>query len=90
MDNNGPRLHGEIGFDNEDVLALLSGLDRLRRDDNRIGLCGQREDGVNKLPRPKPSIGIRKGPLELDRSSGSIDRVVHEAQHPLLRGLLHR
>ena len=77
---DGARFHGEVGPDDEHVLSLLPGLDRLGGDDDGAGPHGQRQDHVGELARPQAPVGVREGSFQLDRPRRRVDRVSDEGE----------
>ena len=53
-----PQLHRLVGFDHEDVLALLPRLHRHRRHDDGLGSVVELQDDVDELARPESPIAV--------------------------------
>src|SRR6185436_20828359 len=77
-DGDGPRLDGGVGLDDEDVRALLPGLDRFGRNHEGARIVGQRENDIDEAAGPEGARGVREGRLETDRAGCPVDRVVDE------------
>src|SRR5262249_36181810 len=83
--NHGTHLDRLVGFYYEDELALLSGLDGLRRRDDRVRLRGERQAYVYELARPEPPLFVGENGFELNRARRVINRIVHKVHRPGLR-----
>jgi len=59
-----PLLDGGIALDDEDVLAILSGLHRLRRYDGRVRERLEPQRDTRELAWPKPEVGVVECRLE--------------------------
>src|SRR4029450_77069 len=75
-DDDGPRLDRRVRLDDEDVGALLTGLDRRRGRDDRIGLDGQRHSHVHELTGPETPLLVGKPRLETNGARGRVNGVV--------------
>ena len=53
-----PEFGRHILFHHKNVLAYLPGLNRLRRDDDSIGLSGEGERDIHELARPEPVVWV--------------------------------
>src|SRR6185503_21012099 len=84
-DGDGPRLDGGVGLDDEDVRALLPGLDRFGRNHEGARIVGQRENDIDEAAGPEGARGVREGRLETDRAGCPVDRVVDERKLSRLR-----
>jgi hypothetical protein len=70
--------HRRVGLHHEHEDALLARLQRLRGDDEGVGLHGQRERDVGELARPQSPFLVGEGRLEPDGAGRRVDRVVDE------------
>src|SRR5262249_58819081 len=61
------RFDGHVALDHVDVLAGLAVLDRLRRDDDGVGLGRERQDDVHVLARPERMVLVGERRLQEDR-----------------------
>src|SRR5439155_25879060 len=73
-------LDGRILFDDEDELAVLAGLHRLRGHDRRVWLRRQPQADASELSGPQAAVGVLKRAFQLDRVGRHIHRVVDEGQ----------
>ena len=60
-------LDRRILLHDEHVLTILAGLDRLRRDHDRMRQRGEVQVHAGELPWPQAAIGIRQRGFQLDR-----------------------
>jgi hypothetical protein len=72
--NCGVRLHYEH------VLAILSGLYRLARHDDRVFKRVEPQRHARKLPWPQTMIGVWECGFQLDRVGGDVDGVVEKRE----------
>src|SRR5262249_50420508 len=74
-----PHRDGPILIDNVDELAILSGLNGLIRDNQRVRTRGQSQRHANEFAGPKSVVSVLESSFELDRSRARIDRVVDKS-----------
>ena len=87
-DGDRPLLHGGIGLDDEDELAVLTGLDRLARNDRRLRQRRQPQAHARELTGPQPEILVGERRLQLDGVGRGVDEVVDEGELPVGRLLV--
>src|ERR1700694_5322711 len=71
---------GAVFGDHVDVIALLSGLHRLRRNGDRIVQSRELQDRLNELAGPQARVFVFEGRLQLYCASLRIDTVIVEGQ----------
>ena len=80
-----PNFNPFVCFNDKNLLAVRTDLNRFGGNDNGIRLGRQGEHNIDKLAGPQAPLGVGKHGFELDRTGGAVDRVIDKFQVALLR-----
>src|SRR5262249_46604917 len=83
FDVDAAQLRGVVLLDHVDVLAAGAGLQRARRDQDRLVLLVEPHADVDELPGPERRVLVVELAAQPDRAGARVDRVVDEDQPPL-------